>query len=349
MSPHVAFRQVSKSYLDGRGQSVLAVDDLSLELEQGELLTLLGPSGCGKTTTLRLCAGFESPSRGRIEIDGRDVSGEPPERRNLGVVFQSYALFPHLSVRQNAAFGLTVQKKRDLSPIDALAKSLQLDGLLDRAPHELSGGQQQRVALLRALVTEPRVLLLDEPLSNLDARLRLTLGRDIRALQRRLGITTLNVTHDQEEAMSLSDRIAVMQAGKVAQLGTPRDLYEQPRSRFVASCLGEASFLPAQVTGRDGAMLLADTPLGPVRAAFPGTLGDAREVCLMLRPEALRLTAGSGGRVHTSTYIGSEMRYEVEVGGHILAVRQPAQGTEPLSAGSTVTIEVVRATLLPAS
>ncbi|MBE9473168.1 MAG: ABC transporter ATP-binding protein, partial [Chloroflexi bacterium] len=230
----------------GRRGQVRAVNRLSLEIHQGEFVTLLGPSGCGKTTTLRLIAGFEFPTSGRILLDGEVINDLPPNKRPMAMVFQNYALFPHMSVFDNISYGLKVKRQPpDLirESVEIVMQLMNLVGLGDRMPHQLSGGQQQRVALARALVMQPRVLLFDEPLSNLDAKLRVQMRVEIRRLQQRLGITTVYVTHDQAEAMSLSDRVVVIRDGQIEQVGTPSEIYQQPASLFVADFIGRANFI----------------------------------------------------------------------------------------------------------
>lgn len=283
-----------------------AVADLSLEIAPGELLTLLGPSGCGKTTTLRMIAGFETPTAGRILLDERDITGTPPQRRGFGMVFQNYALFPHLDVFENVAFGL---KGRGLARaeigrrVEEALALVDLEGYGRRKVQQLSGGQQQRVALARALAPEPRIILLDEPLSNLDAALRERTRAELRSLLERLGITAIFVTHDQEEAFELSDRIAIMQGGTLQQVGTPELLYLQPVNPFVATFLGRANFLEGRVLEWDrdeheqeeaaGTWLLCELPGGVrwrVRAAIP-TPGEVARI--MVRPEALAIAPAS--------------------------------------------------------
>jgi putative spermidine/putrescine transport system ATP-binding protein len=277
--------------LSRRYGDVHAVRAVSFAVADGEFLVLLGPSGCGKTTTLRMIAGFVAPSAGTIRFDGRDMTNLPPWKRNAGLVFQSYALFPHLSVARNVAFGLEMRK---LSPGDSAARVaealrlVRLEGLSERLPRELSGGQQQRVALARALAIRPDVLLLDEPLSNLDAKLREEVRIEIRALQRQLGLTTVMVTHDQEEALTVADRLAVMADGAVRQIGTQRDLYERPADRFVAGFVGRGSFLAGRIEA-PGRFVTA----GGLNVACKGGQPGAAE--LALRPERLALSPGPNG------------------------------------------------------
>lgn len=289
-----------------------AVADLSLEIAPGELLTLLGPSGCGKTTTLRMVAGFETPTAGRILLEGREITRVPPQRRGFGMVFQNYALFPHLDVAGNVAFGLEgrgTPRAEIRSRVEEALALVDLAGYGTRKIQQLSGGQQQRVALARALAPEPRILLLDEPLSNLDATLRERTRTELRSLLERLGITAIFVTHDQEEAFALADRIAVMEGGRLQQVGTPEELYLRPANPFVATFLGRANFLEARVLKREGEWLLCEmpggvrwwVPMGPdttvqaVPAAAPPSPGN--RVRIMVRPEDLALsTAGNDDR-----------------------------------------------------
>ena len=284
----VELRDIHKSF-----GSFTAVGGVSLSIRGGEFLTLLGPSGCGKTTLLRMISGFETPDSGTVWLDGRDVTGLPPYRRDVNQVFQSYALFPHLSVADNVAFGLRVRhvaKAEVRRRVAAAVELVSLAGMEGRKPHQLSGGQRQRVALARALVCEPKVLLLDEPLAALDAKLRRSMQVELKRLQARVGITFVFVTHDQEEALTMSDRIAVLNAGMIQQLGTPADLYHRPATAFVATFLGQANLLPCTVTDRAGGRVrLGD---GTDLACDPAALaagGD--DVLLMVRPERLRVTA----------------------------------------------------------
>jgi putative spermidine/putrescine transport system ATP-binding protein len=274
------------------GAGAAAVDGLDLEIGDAELVSLLGPSGCGKTTTLRCIAGFTEAEAGRIAFDGVDIAGRPPEKRNIGMVFQNYALFPHMTVRDNLNFGLAMRKvaKSDAARrIAEVLATVQLAGLEERYPRQLSGGQQQRVALARALVIEPSVLLLDEPLANLDAKLRDEMRFFIRSLQKRVGITTVYVTHDQAEAMVMSDRIVVMFDGRIAQSGAPAEIYARPASRRVAEFIGLSNFITGRISGSDGGDLhVVETPLGTLRCAG-STLAPGSKALVMVRPEAVTL------------------------------------------------------------
>jgi iron(III) transport system ATP-binding protein len=288
--------EVDISRLVKRYGSATALDGVDLSARQGELVSLLGPSGCGKTTTLRCIAGFMAPDGGDIRIDGASILGLPSSKRDFGVVFQNYALFPHLDVFQNVAYGLTVRRRPKAEIARRVAQALEivrLTGLETRLPRALSGGQQQRVALARALVIEPRLLLLDEPLANLDARLRHEVRWLIREVQQRSRITAFYVTHDQAEAMAISDRVAVMKHGKVAQFATPREIYQRPAERYVADFTGEANIIPATLVQRLGAGQWRVAAAGTVLdVPGPDALPDAPAL-LMLRPEALSLGAGA--------------------------------------------------------
>src|SRR5438105_13929482 len=288
--------EISLRRLTKRFGTVAAVHDLTLTLASGELVALLGPSGCGKTTTLRMIAGFESPTQGRVLLAERDVTEAPPEDRNCGMVFQNYALFHHLTVHQNVSFGLQMRKlpRAAIGPrVDEILARVGLGGLGHRYPRQLSGGQQQRTALARALVINPSVLLLDEPLANLDAKLREEMRLYIRALQREFHITTIYVTHDQEEALVLSDRIAVLMSGSLQQLGTPEELYTRPRSAWVASFVGLTNLLPARIMQRCGEEMVLETPVGSVRACGREDLAVGMDSLLSVRPEGLVLTEES--------------------------------------------------------
>ena len=301
-----------------RFATTTAVDRVSLEIGDGELFTLLGPSGCGKTTLLRLIAGFNAVDGGEIRFDARRVNALPPHQRNIGVVFQNYALWPHMTVRGNVTYGLRLRKLPASEIGRRLAAGLarvNLTGLEDRYPGQLSGGQQQRVALARALVLNPDILLLDEPLSNLDAKIRVQVRGEIRALQQDLGITTVYVTHDQEEALSLSDRVAVMREGRVQQVAPPKTLYERPLNRFVADFVGTNNFVRGVVKTVADGRVVVDTPLGPIRAR-PGDVAAGGPCVVAVRPENVSLE-GAGdnvveGRVRLASYLGNTLRYDVE-------------------------------------
>jgi putative spermidine/putrescine transport system ATP-binding protein len=277
---------------------VVAVEQFGLKADRGEFVSFLGPSGCGKTTTLRMIAGFEQPSAGSIRIDGHDVTRTPPNRRNVGMVFQSYALFPNLSVADNIAFGLKIRNKpRDQvrGRVDELLRLMHLEDRGDRYPYQLSGGQQQRVALARALAIEPTVLLLDEPLSALDAKIRVALRHEIREIQRQLGITTVYVTHDQEEALELSDRIVVMSEGRIEQVGTPFEIYNFPATAFVASFVGTLNAMEARIVDAAAGRLSLGGHEVRTTSELTGSSGSA--VIVALRPEMIALTSPDGSNV----------------------------------------------------
>jgi iron(III) transport system ATP-binding protein len=313
-----------------REGEVVAVDDISLNIAQGEFVTLLGPSGCGKTTTLHLIAGFEFPTRGRIVLDGLCLNDVPPNRRAMAMVFQSYAIFPHLNVFENIAYGLKIQKLSTFEIRRKIAEVLSLTaltGLEHRAPNQLSGGQQQRVALARALVMAPKVLWFDEPLSNLDAKLREQMRAEIRRIQQTLGITSVYVTHDQAEAMTLSDRIVVMHQGRVVQVGTAYDVYRRPANAFVADFIGKANLLPARVRGVSSDHL--DLEVLGRRLNLPSAHGVYRVgelATLLVRPEAILLMERSGegypGCVRRTADLGPLVEYDVAVADMALALTQ---------------------------
>jgi len=332
--------------------SITAVDHADLTVDDGELFTLLGPSGCGKTTLLRLLAGFYQPDSGEIRFGDRVVSGLPPYERRIGMVFQNYALWPHMTVAENVSYGLKLKKLSRAEVAARLAEGLRkvnLAGFEARYPGQLSGGQQQRVALARALVLNPDILLLDEPLSNLDAKIRIQVRAEIRKLQQELKITTIYVTHDQEEALSLSDRVAVMKDGRVLQVGVPKELYERPRTRFVADFVGTNNLVPGEVAERRGEELVVRTALGALRAIPNGAVSG--RCVLAIRPEnvAVAPAAGAGGpgngnvvrgRVSFVSYLGNTLRYDVEAdGGQILKadIRDPWHH-DPLPIGRPVAL-----------
>ena len=347
----VTLTNVRKEFPTAKG-TFTAVDGISLETTPGEFLTLLGPSGCGKTTTLRMIAGFETPNSGDITLDGEDMVRLTPDKRPMSMVFQSYALFPHLTVFDNVAYGLRLRKTPSAQlkeEVDAALVSMDLVSLADRAPNQLSGGQQQRVALARAMVMRPKVLLFDEPLSNLDAKLRVQMRTEIRRLQRRMGITALYVTHDQDEAMALSDRIVVMNKGRIEQVGRPEEIYRHPATVFVADFIGSANFLEAQVASFDGDSARV-TVLGESRVV--GSAPDAADVgehLVLVRPESVTLrrivdtddaVAGSHGRILSAVFYGSLVEYEVETdAGSIVAVLSDPDEDAILSPGDTVEVD----------
>ena len=312
----IEFRDVSKRY-GSSPDAPLVVEHISFSVPRGTLTTILGPSGCGKTTTLRLIAGLESPTSGRIFIDGQDVTPLGPAQRNVSLVFQNYALFPHMNVIDNVVYGLHLSglgKQQVRDKARAMLDTVGLHGLDQRRPHELSGGQQQRVALARALALEPAVLLFDEPLSNLDARLRRAMREEIRALQQRLKLTVAYVTHDQSEALAVSDQIVVMDRGAIAQRGAPSALYEQPTSEFVAGFMGEAMLFAAQNHAPSPGSTAATgyAQLGPLRVPSPAALPTG-PVKIAVRPEAWVIgpatSAGLAARIIRCTYLGSVMEY----------------------------------------
>ena len=319
---------VSIQSLVKRYGSSTAVNGISLDIEHGEFISLLGPSGCGKTTTLKCLAGFEAVDEGRILFDGRDVARLPPEQRDIGMVFQNYALFPHITVAGNLAFGLEMRgrpKAEITERVRAVLDLVQLGGLGARYPRELSGGQQQRVALARALVIEPKILLLDEPLANLDATLRDEMRTFIRDLQKRVGISTLYVTHDQAEAMTMSDRVVVMFGGQIAQVDTPAAVYDRPASAAVARFVGQANVLAGRVAGSNGERMI-ESPLG--RLPMPQRLGLASgtSVSVIARPQAIALTAVAAGTPLAGTvaaryFHGAFIDYRIAVGDQMLNVQ----------------------------
>ena len=321
----LSIQNLSKVF-QGKTDKVLAVDDVSFNVSEGDLFTLLGPSGCGKTTTLRCIAGFEKPTQGNIQFLGKDYTAIPPFRRNIGMVFQSYALFPHMSIFDNVAYGLKMRKTPRPEIEEKVNRIIQLVGLDDtqkRKPSELSGGQQQRIALARALVYEPQLLLLDEPLSNLDAKLRVFMREEIRRIQQKANVTTIYVTHDQEEALSISDQIAVMSAGKVDQIGSPDEIYENPKTIHVADFIGQANFLPCKIDKDDNQSILLTFPSHEkVLIGFnsPNFSNFAHpQGLLFVRPERLDISPDPGeinalrGMVKRVLYLGSQVRYFIDI------------------------------------
>jgi spermidine/putrescine transport system ATP-binding protein len=320
----VALRGVTKRFPGGKGsEPVVAVDDLDLEIRDGEFFSLLGPSGCGKTTTLRMIAGFEYPSAGSIRIFDEEVGLEPPNKRPVNTVFQSYALFPHMTIEQNIAFGLEMQdvaREEITRRVGEVIELVQMQGREKRKPKQLSGGQQQRVALARALVNHPKVLLLDEPLGALDLKLRQAMQLELKRIQEQVGITFVYVTHDQEEALTMSDRIAVMEGGQLLQVGGPEAIYDRPRTRFVADFIGDTNLLPARVVDATAATLVDGTTIRVASDRPAGTM-----VTVAIRPERLglwhadderdlRLDATTG-TIDRVTFLGNSIAYDVRTEG----------------------------------
>lgn len=338
----VELRNVTKRFGD-----FTAVDDVGLQIQNGEFFSLLGPSGCGKTTTLRMIAGFELPTEGEIYLNGQPVGQLPPFKRNVNTVFQNYALFPHMTVTENVAFGLEMKKlaRAEIEKrVEEALHLVRLPGMGQRKPRQLSGGQQQRVALARALVNRPEVLLLDEPLGALDLKLRKAMQLELKDLQESLGITFIFVTHDQEEAMTMSDRIAVMDQGRVLQVGTPAEIYEHPNSRFVADFIGETNFLPCKVVGRENGMATVEVSNRlSMEAECSHEVQVGQEGSVIIRPEKITIhshqVAAPGqdtifpGVVNEVVYIGTDTRFVVRLeDGSLINVRhQNVMASDPLA------------------
>jgi putative spermidine/putrescine transport system ATP-binding protein len=352
MSASIEIAGVSKVYDGG----VRAVDAVAMDIRQGEFFSLLGPSGCGKTTTLRMIAGFEIPSAGAIRVDGADITHVPAHKRDMGMVFQNYALFPHRTVAENVAFGLRMRgldKATIAAKVKAALAMVELSGLEDRRPAQLSGGQQQRVALARAIVIAPRVLLCDEPLGALDKKLRQQMQFELKQLQKKLGLTLVFVTHDQEEALAMSDRIAVMNGGRVEQVGTPTEIYNQPTTRFVADFIGDTNIFRGERVGPN-----LDVGKGLILALPPLEMQSTGVLSVALRPEKIRLSprtdaavsAGSSahGIVENTNFLGGSVLYRVTLeGGHRVLVQQPNAGTSRLFVpGNGVTLDWTPADLV---
>jgi len=318
----IRIENLSKVFLDAdKKHNTIAVNHVSLEVRPGELVTLLGPSGCGKTTILRMLAGFTMPTDGVIRFGNEDVTNVPPNKRNVGMMFQSYALFPHLSVFDNIAYGLRVKK---LSPKEVTEKTenvmemMRISEYRNRIPEQLSGGQQQRVALARAIVNEPKILLFDEPLSNLDAKMREYMREELRKIQQKLQITSVYVTHDQVEAMAISDHVMIMRAGVIEQVGTPSEIYVHPVNTFVANFMGKANFARGKVIHADGqevAMTLFGVPVTVARNQDV-SVADGGEAIIMIRPEFVKVDASGAwsAKVERATFFGEKMEYEIRLG-----------------------------------
>jgi iron(III) transport system ATP-binding protein len=369
----LTIKDLVKTFPPGRGEStnrVYAVNEISLEVEDGELFTMLGPSGCGKTTTLRSVAGLETPDSGEISVAGRTLfSSErrvriPASERGLGMVFQSYAIWPHMNVFANVSFPLDVLprkkrlgKKEKRERVERVLSVVQLGHLANRQATDLSGGQQQRLALARALVMEPPLLLLDEPLSNLDAKLREEMRFELKRLQRELGITAVYVTHDQVEALAMSNRIAVMREGKIEQVGRPRDVYESPKSRFVADFIGTSNFIDGVVERRDGGTYVVRTPQGELRARSELDFAVGDHVVVAARPEHVALDASSQngsapnrwqGRVAARAFLGESVDHIVTVGDREIRARSNSAISIPPETDVTLTFNEESCSLIPA-
>lgn len=330
--------------------AVTALDNVSLTINDNEFFTLLGPSGCGKTTLLRLIAGFEQPTEGDVEIFGSKVAGLPPYERPVNTVFQHYALFPHMNIAENVGFGLKMQG-RDQSEIDDAVKTslalVKMEEFASRTPAQLSGGQQQRIALARALAPRPKVLLLDEPLSALDLKLRQAMRTELKTLQRDTGITFVFVTHDQEEALTMSDRIAVMSAGLIQQIGTARDIYERPDNRFVADFIGDSNFIAAKIESADNDLAQCTVSRGlTIPTPLVGNYKVGDTITLAIRPEKIGLSAGGDWTVAESTYLGTDTSYRISNGEQELTVREQnaRTGTARFNVGDAVSLDVAAQT-----
>jgi len=320
-SEDLVLKNIIKTFDDGKGNVLNAVDNVSLKIAKGEFVTLLGPSGCGKTTTLRMVAGFESPNSGEIFFGNKKINNIPPFARNMPMVFQSYALFPHLTIFENVAYGLKVRKMpKDIikEEVETALKLVNLVGFQNRHPGEISGGQQQRVALARALVLKPKILLFDEPLSNLDAKLRIQTRTEIKKVQQCLGITALYVTHDQGEALGMSDTIVLMNKGKIEQLGTPQEIYNKPKSFFVADFIGNANFIDAvveKINDKNITINVQNNSIDILKENSSGDFKEGEKVCLSIKPEAVKISKSDTkfkGKICSKFFLGSSMEYDIE-------------------------------------
>jgi len=354
----IRLERITKIYRSA-GADVRAVDDVSLRVESGEFFFLLGPSGCGKTTLLRVVAGLIEPTAGRLWFDDRDVTDLPIERRHTAMVFQNYALWPHMTVAKNVEFGPRMQglpaaRRREVAR--SHLRRVQMEDYVARKPNQLSGGQQQRVALARALAAQSDCLLLDEPLSNLDARLRLAMRDQLRQLVKQSGATAIYVTHDQKEALSMADRVAVMNVGQIVQVGRPRELYDRPATRFVADFLGEANFVDGSV-GQVGELTAVQTAAGLLRSDLPGPWAVGQSVTCCVRPERIAVRAAGAGdasglaaTIESSTYLGDQLQYRCRLGDHLEWKVTVLSGQAVLPPGTRVTLSMSLhdVTLLPA-
>lgn len=340
-------RNLTKTFGTASNQFI-AVDHIDLDVKEGELVTLLGPSGCGKTTTLRMIAGFHTPSEGHVYIDDAKMEIIPPNKRPTAMVFQNYALFPHMSVKENIAYGLSIRKlpKTEIEQrVKTMMDNIGLTGLENRQPRELSGGQQQRVSLARAMILEPKVLLFDEPLSNLDAKLRVSTRLEIRKIQQRVGITSVYVTHDQEEAMTISDRIVIMNKGLIQQIDTPSEIYSHPLNRFVAGFIGKVNFLEGIIKKIDGDSCIIKSHNNLIKAPYWNkTLKQKDKVLIVIRPESIEINheekEGIEGKILNAIYFGSQIIYEIEIDKGIIinAEISDPQDNVQFSKGSIVKI-----------
>jgi iron(III) transport system ATP-binding protein len=349
----LVLENVSKLFTQrGTLGKVAAVDNVSLIINKGEFITLLGPSGCGKTTTLRLIAGFETPTSGRLLLEDKDITHQPPNQRDMAMVFQSYALFPHMSVYENIAYGLNIRKLSKAvikEKVETVLDLISLTGLGNRRPNQLSGGQQQRVALARCLVMEPRVLLFDEPLSNLDAKLRVQMRSEIHGLHKRLNITSVYVTHDQVEAMAMSDRIVVMNNGHIEQIGAPKDIYRHPVSRFVAGFIGRANFIETTTETVNGDQVTVTVLGKTLTVPMTPTAKVGDKLTAVLRPEALELCADPSLKqvlITQTMYLGSEIEYIADTGnGMLIVIDNDPRASHIFNEGETVGIDFAAETI----
>ena len=348
----VDVRSVSKIFGAGTGQEVTALDDVSVSIAQNEFFTLLGPSGCGKTTLLRLIAGFEHATHGSILLEGAEISALPPFQRPVNTVFQNYALFPHMSVSQNIGFGLEMQgrtKDEVADTVGAMLSLVKMENLKDRQIDQISGGQQQRVALSRALAPRPKVLLLDEPLSALDLKLRKEMQVELKRLQHETGITFIFVTHDQEEALTMSDRVAVMNEGRILQVGAPHEIYNRPNDRFVADFIGDTNFISAEIIERDENEIRMRLPSGiEIMIPAPPDLPQSGEITLAIRPEQARIASDGDavsiqGSLTDEIYIGTDTQYYIDIGTtspFVVRVQNANGETQRIPPGTSVGISV---------
>jgi len=320
----VRLENLTKTFITSNRGEVLAVRKVNLDINPGEFVTFLGPSGCGKTTILRMIAGFEPPTDGKIFIGTEDVSSQTPDKRDIGMVFQNYALFPHLNVSNNIGYGLKIQKipRPEIKQrVNDSLKLVQMDDFADRVPSQMSGGQQQRVALVRALVMHPGVLLFDEPLSNLDAKLRVHMRDEIRKIQKEVGITTIYVTHDQSEAMAVSDKVVIMKDGVIQQVGSPQEVYQQPSNEFVANFIGKANILDAVVSSNNGTAVILDVSGSTFTVNQQTSYKSNDHVRIVIRPEAIQMgTPVFNAVVSKSVYMGTSQDYELDFNGVMISV-----------------------------